>query len=382
MLESLEKIDWHNLNHAYGDASDVPELIKSLASNDEETRRGAIYELYGNIWHQGTVYEATSYAVPFLVELLKSDEVQDKHEILVLLFHLANGHSYKEAHQSIMARFLGEEEVNSLQYQAEMQVELFWVKQAHNAVAEGMPVYFQLLKHADPKIRMCVPYTLSALVEHATEIIPTVQAQLETEEDPQVRASLLLGIGVLGAKQAEQHSQLFSDMLRAENEHSLIKLAAAMALVMAKNGTPPLEAVKKLVETIANPEKVEEAYNALPWSSTGIVADMSMVLCNLEPEAASIALSPCLEALKEATSYSALNLTKALLYFVFGRNPLQKGMTVYDLTNNQRTVLTTIAACDQAWVINVNMSHIMEAFGLPGWREDLHRFLGVREGKN
>src|SRR5581483_4770999 len=291
-------------------------------------------------------------------------------------FHLANGHSYKEVHRSIQARFLGEEEVNSLQYQAEMQVELFWVQQAHNAVAEGVLVYFQLLEHADPKTRKCVPYTLSALAERAMEIIPIVQARLETESDPQVRASLLLCMGILVGKQTERYSQLFSDMLNAENEHALVRLAAAMALVMMKNSAPPLEAVQRLVETIANPEEVEEAYNGLPWSNSGIVADMSMVLCNLEPEAASIALVPCLEALKKATSYSALNLTNALLYFVFGRSPVQKGMTVHDLTDVQKTVLTTIATCDQAWVINVNMSQIMQAFGLPGGRENLNKFLG------
>lgn len=375
MLENLDKIDWRNLNHAYGEASDVPELIRALAANDEEARRGAIYELYGNIWHQGTVYEATSYAVPFLVELLEGNGVQDKHEILILLFHLANGHSYREVHQSIQARFLGEEVVNSLQYQAEMQVELFWVKQAHDAVAAGLPVYFQLLNHGDQKTRICAPYTLSALAEHATVIIPIAQAHLETESDSQVRASLLLCIGILAAPQTGQHSLLFSAMLKAENEPALIKLAAAMALVMTKNSPPPLEAVQRLIETIAHPEEVEETYNALPWSSAGIVADMSMVLCNLEPEAASIALAPCLAALKKVTPYSALSLTNALLYFVFGRNPLQKGATVHDLTDVQKTVLTTIEACDQAWQINVNMSHIMEAFGLPGWRENLSKFL-------
>jgi hypothetical protein len=65
MLESLDKIDWSKLNHAYGEASDIPALIRSLLSNDKKVRDGAMYELCGNILHQGTVYEASSYAVPF-----------------------------------------------------------------------------------------------------------------------------------------------------------------------------------------------------------------------------------------------------------------------------------------------------------------------------
>jgi hypothetical protein len=75
MLENLDTIDWRNLQHAYGPATDVPDLIRALASHDEEVRQSAMYELYGTIWHQDTIYEATAYAVPFLIELLESDSV-------------------------------------------------------------------------------------------------------------------------------------------------------------------------------------------------------------------------------------------------------------------------------------------------------------------
>ncbi len=65
MLEGLEGIDWGSLHHAYGAASDVPGLLRALASPRRKKRSRAIYDLYGNIWHQGTVYEATAYAVPW-----------------------------------------------------------------------------------------------------------------------------------------------------------------------------------------------------------------------------------------------------------------------------------------------------------------------------
>lgn len=375
MLENLDKIAWQDLNHAYGEASDVPDLIRTLASRSKETREAAIYELYGNIWHQGTVYEATSYAAPFLIELLGSDKVQGKDAILVLLFHLASGHSYKEVHRSIQARFMGEDAVNSPEYQAEMQVELYWVKQAHEAVAEGMRVYFTLLDHPEPEVRLAVPYTLACLHEHAVEILPVVAAHLETEDDPQVRASLLLCMGTLATDHTQAYAQLFRDTAQMEKEHPLVKLTAAMGLVAsAKEHTPP-EVLQGLVEAISYPEEVEEAYNALPWNDSGVVADTSRILCHLEPAAASIALSPCLEALKKANSFSALSLTQVLLYFVFGRSPLPKGATVEDLTDTQKTVLTTLVECDRAWGINANMSSILGAFGLPRWHEDMRAFL-------
>src|SRR5207248_2283185 len=97
-----DRIDWAGLSHAYGPAADVPDLLRTLASDDADERREALYELYGNIWHQGTVYQATAHAVPFLVELLQSPGVQDKPEILRLLQALAGGSSYLEVHQLLV----------------------------------------------------------------------------------------------------------------------------------------------------------------------------------------------------------------------------------------------------------------------------------------
>jgi hypothetical protein len=66
LLPGLNDIDWHNLQHAYGAADDVPDQLLSLAAGDDS----AIAELFGSIYHQGGVYEATAYAIPFLWHLL------------------------------------------------------------------------------------------------------------------------------------------------------------------------------------------------------------------------------------------------------------------------------------------------------------------------
>ena len=379
MLENLNAINWQSLDHAYGEASDVPDLIRALASRDEETRQGALYTLYGNIWHQGTVYEATSYAVPFLLELLADEDVQGKEKLLQFLVHLANGYSYKAVHQSFEARLRGEQAINNPHYQAEMQVELYWVKQAHDAVAEGMKTYFTLLEYPDPAVRMSVTYTLASLAEHAPEILPVVNAHLEIERDPQVRASLLLCIGLLAVDRSQEYAQYFCDMVNAEQEQDLVRLAAAMALVRLSKESTPAEVIQRLVETMTNSEEMEEAYYTLPWNMNGLVADICGVLSHLEPAVASIGISPCLEALKKADAFSALSLTRALLSFVFGRSPLPKGKTARDLTDAQRTVLTTLVECEQAWTINANMAGILYAVGLPQWREELRTFLDERE---
>ena len=90
MLEKLDDIPWAQLGHAYGEASDVPPLLRALSSTNRQQREEAWYALYGNLYHQGTVYEATAYAVPFLLELAQAAEIEDRHEILVYLSTLSD----------------------------------------------------------------------------------------------------------------------------------------------------------------------------------------------------------------------------------------------------------------------------------------------------
>ena len=98
MLEGLDDIDWHSLNHAYGPAEDVPGSLQRTTSDDATTRKEAFHAFYGNIYHQGTVYQASAYAAPFLISLLGEPMVADKWEILGLLASLAEGTSYHDVH--------------------------------------------------------------------------------------------------------------------------------------------------------------------------------------------------------------------------------------------------------------------------------------------
>ena len=91
MLENLERVSWHQLTHAHGEASDVPELLWGLASEEADLRKEALRDLYNSIWHQGAVFEASAHAVPFLIELLQEPGVVCRDDILLLLAHLATG---------------------------------------------------------------------------------------------------------------------------------------------------------------------------------------------------------------------------------------------------------------------------------------------------
>src|SRR5260221_12651059 len=80
MLETLKTVHWEELSHAYGEANDIPELLLALTSGEQITRERAIETLFTNIYHQGTVYQASAYAAPFLIELLTHEKVQGKED--------------------------------------------------------------------------------------------------------------------------------------------------------------------------------------------------------------------------------------------------------------------------------------------------------------
>ncbi|GAA5496023.1 hypothetical protein Rhal01_02204 [Rubritalea halochordaticola] len=76
MLE-IERIDWSELQHAYGGAGDVPAMLEAMYAG------GQSREFWTDAWsclcHQGDVYTASLAALPFIVdagiEVLRTDKV-------------------------------------------------------------------------------------------------------------------------------------------------------------------------------------------------------------------------------------------------------------------------------------------------------------------
>ncbi|MEU4625706.1 hypothetical protein AB0G04_37750 [Actinoplanes sp. NPDC023801] len=155
MLNDLDAVDWSGLEHAYGAADDVPGLLRALAAGDRE----ALSSLYGNIWHQGTVYEATGHAVPFLVRILDLQSA-DPGDVLGLLASIAEGSSYHAVHRPLLPRSRRDDD----EVAGQMETELGWVAAAVRAVAAGTPVYLRLLAtHPDETTRAAAAHLLGTL---------------------------------------------------------------------------------------------------------------------------------------------------------------------------------------------------------------------------
>ena len=193
MLESLDEIDWASLTHAYGPAADVPGLLRSLLSPDKKVREEAIYELFGNIWHQGTVYPATAAAVPFLYDLLSAPEVQDKSSIAHLLACIADGVGYLEAHatpqlgESTWRKILAKQDKS---LEAELAREAAEINSVRGTASAGLHELLSYLSDSEPDIRQAVAVALGNYPEHAECSLPALQAALASEVNDEVLEAL------------------------------------------------------------------------------------------------------------------------------------------------------------------------------------------------
>ena len=84
---SLGDVEWASLRHAYGEASDIPGLLRQLS--DFPAYEGYRSEPYLSLWsalcHQGDVYSASYAAVPAIVELIEASPGRANWSALLLV---------------------------------------------------------------------------------------------------------------------------------------------------------------------------------------------------------------------------------------------------------------------------------------------------------
>lgn len=105
-MEELNQVDWNRLQHAYGKGV-VPlaavnvslgiagDVAGSIAALRDDPSFAIGDGLYSNICHQGTVYEATAHAVPFIAAVAAGNVPEGiRVPLLALLGEISIGGSF------------------------------------------------------------------------------------------------------------------------------------------------------------------------------------------------------------------------------------------------------------------------------------------------
>jgi hypothetical protein len=187
VLEGLDDVPWQALSHAFGPASDVPDLIRALAGPDSEARREAVAELFGTIWHQGTVYDATAPAVPFLAALARRPQTADRRELLVLLGVIAGGSGYLEVHHRVVGAT-----------ERALADEAAWVARAREAVRAELPALLALLADPDPTVRAATAAVAARVPAERELSVSRLRTTAAAEADERLLLTYEVALKLLG----------------------------------------------------------------------------------------------------------------------------------------------------------------------------------------
>ena len=149
VTQSLAEVRWHELHHAYGQASNLPALLFAIVVGTDEVRSPAWWELWGNIHHQGTVYEATVPSVPFLEAVAGFPEHPDRVEALSFLRWIAVGDGTFAADVRAAVRPGVETLLAGWELQPDLiQRALVWLASGYPDIASRHPRLVQLVPHS------------------------------------------------------------------------------------------------------------------------------------------------------------------------------------------------------------------------------------------
>ncbi|GHO85685.1 HEAT repeat domain-containing protein [Dictyobacter formicarum] len=374
MLETLDSIPWQQLQHAYGDASEVPGWIKDLSSPNKEIRQQAYNHLGSSVYHQGTVYSSTASIVPFFCELLDDEQVVQKIWLLQLLVSIAHGSSYLDVH------YRRPEERNTPEFRARLAEEIKWVRAAKEAVSAGYPTYLNLLHTDQPKLRAMAAWTLSCCRSHADEVIPTLKDRLKHEDKQSVRASIMMTLGRLMPAIKETHDY-FMHLLKKQKKPMLVITAALAYALLAEEDTPR-QVVHTLLESYEQPLEAKAKFAALPFTDVNIDATISRAFCAIGFSIAPLVIPTLIKALPHCDALSSVVLVDNLLYLALEGRTLRKETTIDNLSDMQKEVLIALVKNKHIWESG-NMCLTVGHYFPPQnglefsmWkREDIARFL-------
>lgn len=299
MLDGLDDIDWARLGHAYGAADDVPGQLRALLSPDPASRDEALADLYTNVFHQGSRFEASAYAVPFLLEMLGDPATPDPAAVLGLLSVLAVGYDegvlpegfpvaeYRRAAEGgrelLAAKpppWTGEDEskkeyveyayVESLSAADQGRLWAYVELATYDAVRAGVPVFRTLLEHSEPGVRAVAAYTLAWFSEEADGSVAALGRAIDAARAPGGAstpgevATMLVASGLLGAA---------PDVRWLTDPRPLVRWAAAIGRVRVLGAeTDPATVDELLRWASASSDDAEPAEGNGCRSSTAIWA--------------------------------------------------------------------------------------------------------------
>ena len=382
MLEKLDDVPWSKVKHAYGFANDVPQMIRDIANPDKKVRNRAYDGLYSNIFHQGTRYEATPFAIPFLFELLETETVPEKFRIIGLIHSIALGYAEEYLPDGFdVAKFRKEMEEAERMLTDEQRADYEQYGYSAQALIDcydytkaAFPILLKFLKSEDPKIRNWVVYFSAWFPELADVLIHEIKAHLFSISEEREIVNSVLSIGLLARKSDEKIDiSILESYLKSDSE--IIRIAAAIALIK-----DPVS--NEILDILIGGLKSGENYNYVQgifFNEGRLSGYISRVLSRFGEKQKEKVIPALCKTLESANSYQAMDITYAMLSILNkNRKVAIKDMVKDDLNSLELMVLNAILN-HGGWTLGrgvfVNYANLLRSAGIPSSKEKLTEYL-------
>ncbi|MGY0236766.1 HEAT repeat domain-containing protein [Longispora urticae] len=204
-MTGTDDIPWPSLDHAYGNARDVPAMLRAAAQPRRDRAHRGVQNLHASVLHQGSLYSATAPAVRQVAALALEPRVKVR---------------------AALAAFVGTAGASAaMLYDDEI------VLATREAVTAAALVLLPLLSDPDPDVRASAAFAVGHGPAEARDPVAEAYAR---EEHPTARASLLLALARLDPAGAAVTAAC------ADPEPPAVRAAAGYARAVLDLGWDPL----------------------------------------------------------------------------------------------------------------------------------------------
>ncbi|MEV7214552.1 HEAT repeat domain-containing protein [Kitasatospora cineracea] len=232
-----DAVPWNNFNHAYGPGSDVPDLLEQARTGDERSSDEALSKLSGRLLQQGTSSAAGALAIPFLVRIVVALPFH-RAGILRVIAGLARRQYFGDGSRIGLLRAARADD--QIVFEPSGYLANWSVQAAREALAADADLLLPLLDDFDPEVRQASAYALAAVPNRPASVADCLRARFQNEENPAVRACLVLAIGQLAWE--ERHPGTINQMCawwQDSNQPAEVRVCAALAWLCLTDGPVP-----------------------------------------------------------------------------------------------------------------------------------------------
>jgi hypothetical protein len=365
VLAGLDDVAWEDLEHAYGSAEDVPMHLRSLLSASADERAKAQYWLSASIHHQGSVYSATSEAVPFLVALARDEATPDRAWVVRFLADVAVGRPDAYGWAGFDPGVLDEEGAGADDARA-----------AYDAVEEALDDVLALFADGDAEVRACAARTASFFPRRNEDVRDAACALVPMEKDPRALASLLLCIAIQDLYARDQASR---SLIAPHLEERDPGLALAAAIAVSYGDAPDPAALAVFARELATPPPL---WSGFPWQGGDLAA---LALGHLRrhashaPERVSDIYFATVERVDDESAPRDLDLARAALRPLFSlvtpEPPPTAGWMLATLRPSLKRFAEAVAR--RPMLLSDALCDALEENALPADLAPLRTFLGI-----